>query len=147
MCHQCQCCHRHSEIKRDEFLWSASAFWRKQLQHLHRGPRTSHRALCKDPSQHWTRPERSGSFRVYQSTGWMLVVIGDPICFLRFVIVYATLLFDNLSFVTSVSCFYKDMSQLSCNWLRVCLWALLETWPICGTNLDTMHAKLTFTPG
>ena len=52
------------------------------------------------------------------------------ILFLRFGIVYATQLFDNLTFVTSVSCFYKNMQQLSWNRLWVSLLALLETLPI-----------------
>ena len=41
--------------------------------------------------------------------------------FLCFGIVYATQLFDNLTFVTSVLCFYENMLQLSSNRLRVCL--------------------------
>ena len=52
------------------------------------------------------------------------------ILFLRFGIVYATQLFDNLTFVTSVSCFCKNMQQLSWNRLWVSLLALLETLPI-----------------
>ena len=56
------------------------------------------------------------------------------ILFLRFGKVYATQLFDNLTFVTSVSCFYKNMQQLSWNRLWVSLLALLETWPIYSIN-------------
>ena len=61
------------------------------------------------------------------------------ILFLRFGIVYATQLFDNLTFVTSVSCFYKNMQQLSWNRFWVSLLALLETLPIYSININSLQ--------
>ena len=69
------------------------------------------------------------------------------ILFLRFGIVYATQLFDSLTFVTSESCFCKNMQQLSWNRLWVSLLALLETLPIYSISLDLLAMfDKAFTP-